>query len=121
MSNRKNRRKIVCESTNEIVYTYKEYLKTTHWANIKLSIKDAVCCICGSSKIQLHHQNYDNLGKEIPEDIVALCGKHHMEIHGISPKKRRKTVSKYKIKRENGVIVKVYPIKLMKKKGRKRR
>ena len=37
------------------------------------------CAKCGTTEnVQRHHANYDK-----PKEIVWLCKKHHMELHGI--------------------------------------
>lgn len=32
--------------------------------------------------LDAHHLTYERLGKELPEDLIILCRKHHIEAHG---------------------------------------
>lgn len=121
-------KKTTCLSTGEIAYNYKQYLLTRHWAAIRFDLRDEKCFICNRKGAQVHHVNYDRLGQEEPEDLVVLCGLHHMELHGKKPKKKvvrvkRKKLTKieklkaknsklpYKTKEENGIQIKVYGIR----------
>ena len=81
---------IFCESTGETAKDYSAYLKTKHWANIRLDMAGERCLICDREKTNIHHRNYDNLGHEEPEDVIALCPVHHMIAHDLPvPKKYR--------------------------------
>ena len=61
--------------------TYREYLQTDHWRRIRwatLWLSDGRCQLCRSEKnLEVHHNNYDCLFDERPEDLVALCNKCH--------------------------------------------
>lgn len=39
-------------------------------------ITNEKCIICGNSKSEKHHPDYNN-----PKNIVWLCRKHHIELH----------------------------------------
>jgi len=43
----------------------------------KGKIKKQPCAVCGSKKVQCHHNNYLD-----PMDVKWLCDEHHLEIHG---------------------------------------
>ena len=86
-----NQREIKCVTTGEIVFGYAAYLKTRHWANIRLDLKDERCVVCDRVPIQLHHITYERIGNEEPADIIALCGTHHMKIHDIRKKHKKST------------------------------
>lgn len=64
---------------------YKEYLKSKHWAKVrKLAIKRSgnKCQLCSSKgKLNVHHNNYKNLGKELPTDLIVLCETCHKKFH----------------------------------------
>lgn len=67
---------------------YKKYIlsqdwkdKKNHW--IKLFGNK---CICGSIGENLHHRHYKNLGTEPPHQLILLCKKCHMLIHGLPDK-----------------------------------
>ena len=77
-------------------------------------IKKRPCVVCGSSKVIVHHEDYDN-----PYNIIWLCEQHHKDYHGgeislfnnklwwnpdrlIPQKKKNGTLSKkYRIIKEN--------------------
>lgn len=68
--------------------TYKDYLKSEHWmVTRKAALRRANyrCQLCGSTKfLQVHHNNYKNLGHEKDTDLIVLCkychGRHHKKI-----------------------------------------
>jgi hypothetical protein len=40
------------------------------------------CWLCGTTdKIQLHHQTYENMGREEDSDLLPVCETHHRAIH----------------------------------------
>jgi len=61
--------------------TYAEYLQTDHWKGIRaaaLWFAGERCQLCGGHKdLQVHHNNYNCLGHERPEDLVVLCDRCH--------------------------------------------
>jgi len=65
--------------------TYNDYLSGEHWLNFrkeyKASGKPKRCAVCNANRYQLHHHNYDNLGKETVEDVTPLCREHHVAVH----------------------------------------
>ena len=66
---------------------YKEYLATPHWRRTRqkaLERSGTKCEYCGAAKtviLQVHHLTYDNLGDELPEDLMVLCQKCHRLVH----------------------------------------
>lgn len=60
---------------------YSEYLKTPHWRSIRSwAIERAGnhCQVCKSkSKLEVHHNNYDHVGAEQPDDLIVLCDVCH--------------------------------------------
>lgn len=78
---------------------HQEFMKSPEWENIKkklFKLRGKKCEICGSKKhIQVHHLTYKRFGgKERPEDLQILCGKHHMKVHGIKRKPKEKLTKK---------------------------
>lgn len=65
---------------------YQEYLQSEHWAKVKadtLSRANHKCQLCGKNgvPIHVHHNNYKNLYKETPSDVIALCSGCHGKFH----------------------------------------
>jgi len=68
---------------------YQEYLQTDHWKQVRKRARKRAgnhCQICGNrSKLETHHNNYDNLGHEKNSDVIVLCDSCHMLFHGKLP------------------------------------
>lgn len=78
------RKPIFCPDTNETVKSYTKYLKTDHWAKIRLEklLLNPVCEKCDSAiNLNLHHKTYCRLGKEKLTDIITLCQPCHIKLH----------------------------------------
>jgi Na+-translocating ferredoxin:NAD+ oxidoreductase RnfC subunit len=65
---------------------YRNYLNSDHWHDFKTMIKVKYGCIkcgvCGSTKnTNIHHLNYNHLGKEKLSDVVVLCRYCHKKYH----------------------------------------
>ena len=78
--------RIINCKTGETCRTYKEYLQTRHWLNVRLRHEAKAgskkCWVCGSNKrIQYHHNTYERLGSERLSDIVPLCYMCHEKSH----------------------------------------
>jgi hypothetical protein len=40
------------------------------------------CAFCGAVKwVELHHHTYERMGRELDDDLIAVCREHHQEIH----------------------------------------
>ena len=65
---------------------YKEYLESEHWQRFRqrvLQFWRYKCCLCPSTKkLDVHHNNYDRLGREEIYDCVAICHACHKRVHG---------------------------------------
>lgn len=65
---------------------YQKYLKSQHWLEFRETALDNAgrkCQVCGATEsLDVHHNNYDNLGNETLTDVVVLCRKHHAMFHG---------------------------------------
>lgn len=64
--------------------SYAEYLASGHWRDFKARYRakrSMRCAVCQTSRVQLHHHTYRNLGDESLGDVTPLCDKHHDEIH----------------------------------------
>lgn len=64
---------------------YRAYQKTKHWVVTRKMALDRAghrCQVCGrKNHLQVHHNSYERLGCEAPEDLVVLCSLHHEMIH----------------------------------------
>ena len=70
---------------NQNVRTYNEYLQTEHWLNLSrdYKVRFPMCEKCRIRKSDdVHHRNYQNLGKERYWDLIVLCRDCHFEKHG---------------------------------------
>jgi len=70
---------------DDAALAYDSYLGSKFWreagARYTASGRPRYCFICGDSPAELHHVTYARLGRERPEDLVALCRSHH---HGVT-------------------------------------
>ena len=66
---------------------YEKYLLTDHWQSIRRgALRKAAykCQLCSvKNTLQVHHNTYDNLGCEKPEDVTVLCNGCHEKHHEI--------------------------------------
>lgn len=64
---------------------YINYLHSPEWNNLRSVVFKLVknkCVSCGGQCSELHHLNYDRLGREkIGKDVVPLCKKCHKKCH----------------------------------------
>jgi hypothetical protein len=66
--------------------SYADYLRSAHWRRVRLcywaSGREIECAVCGDDeRIELHHYHYRSLGHERPSDLLALCHRHHRDVH----------------------------------------
>lgn len=64
------------------------YLKSDHWQAFRLTALERAgnkCALCGDPErvatLNVHHNSYNNLGKEEPTDVVVLCEICHNNYH----------------------------------------
>ena len=74
------------------VMPYVEYLQSPEWrAKREEALKENHrCSLCWTlgGPLQVHHLNYDNIGKEnVEDDVTTLCRKCHEVIHNIDGKR----------------------------------
>ena len=64
---------------------YKNYLKTKHWKDKRKDVLKRAkykCQLCSSKDtLHVHHNTYENIGKEKKEDLIVLCEKCHSKFH----------------------------------------
>ena len=94
-----------CTDTGEVCYSYQDYLRSEHWANLKRRYRhsklEKCCFVCGATDrpIEFHHRTYKRIGAEWLQDIVPLCRGCHELTHskgGATYKKHKKARSHVK-------------------------
>ena len=87
----------ICEGENDeeqhvpigsfVLNSYDEYLNHIHWntiRTIKLEEAGFKCQLCGNKdRLNVHHNNYDNLFMEEKSDLIVLCESCHKKFHDI--------------------------------------
>jgi hypothetical protein len=61
--------------------SYAVYLRSLHWMEVRARQPKTPCVRCGRRASQLHHQTYERLGDERPEDLAWLCQICHRVVH----------------------------------------
>jgi hypothetical protein len=73
------------EELGEKAVGYSEYLKTSHWQEVRKSALDYAkdrCQVCnGKNKLNVHHRNYKTMWSETGSDVVVLCITCHGLFH----------------------------------------
>ena len=67
---------------------YADYLRTEHWQAVRTAalVRNRRCGACGSTdRPEVHHNNYDHLGCEQPEDLIVFCEFCHERFHEYFP------------------------------------
>ena len=67
---------------------YTVYLKTNHWSESVVGVRDGAltyfgrsCVLCGETKrLQVHHRHYRSIGKEDCHDVSVLCETCHKKV-----------------------------------------
>jgi len=66
---------------------YSDYLDTKHWKEVRTKIRRRARGWCERCHIRpradIHHLNYECLGNESKNDVVAVCHYCHEFLHGI--------------------------------------
>lgn len=65
---------------------YQTYLKTKHWLGFKEKVlrnNGLKCQLCNTcdTVLSVHHNNYENRGRETFNDVIVLCGECHAKFH----------------------------------------
>jgi len=67
--------------------TYAAYLRTNHFATVRFTALETAkyrCQTCGSPfDLRVHHNTYENLTCEAPEDMFVMCGSCHADFHSV--------------------------------------
>lgn len=79
------------------ILNYNEYILSEEWRNTRLWALDRAdnkCQICcNKHSLQVHHNEYTRLGREIPSDLIVLCKKCHQLFHDSLPSKNNQDVT----------------------------
>lgn len=73
-----------CSADLEWRQRYNAHLKSAQWKNTRrdlFRLRGRKCEVCGkpSLSLEVHHLNYDRLGKEAPSDLQIVCKPCHEE------------------------------------------
>jgi hypothetical protein len=65
---------------------YEEYLQTPHWKRRRVDVLRYAgyrcqACSRSSGPLDVHHNNYDNLGEELDRDMIVFCRECHYRHH----------------------------------------
>lgn len=95
-----------------------DYLKTEHWLKFRKEVRKLrkVCEICGSNKkLNVHHRNYKNVGRENFGDVYLVCNYHHKKLHRIAKQKKISYDKAFNELKENNDCPSVRPVRRPKK------
>jgi hypothetical protein len=71
---------------------YGEYLKTEIWrkrAGFARSRAGDRCWTCNiEDTLEIHHRTYERVGRESPDDLIALCSPCHTAVHLVADARR---------------------------------
>jgi hypothetical protein len=66
---------------------YPQYLLSRHWkiTRQRALLRAGRQChrCCSSYRLEVHHLTYENLGRELEDDLVVLCANCHADAHGL--------------------------------------
>jgi 5-methylcytosine-specific restriction endonuclease McrA len=64
---------------------YQRYLQSPHWKATRewaLERASRLCQLCRSGdRVEVHHNTYERVGRELPGDLIVLCGECHGRHH----------------------------------------
>ena len=82
--------------------TYRRYLKTKRWQKLRFEVlkrSKGKCERCGyetwnPNGLDVHHLTYSNVGNEKLDDLIVVCPRCHMELHGITGRRKPENMKK---------------------------
>jgi 5-methylcytosine-specific restriction endonuclease McrA len=80
---------------------YEAYMKSAKWKNKRANKLKAnpSCEMCGGKDgLQVHHLNYERLGRERWKDVITLCGVCHIVEHSIESDGRKAEIFRFRDK-----------------------
>lgn len=64
---------------------YEEYILSAAWAAKRLGALERAGCKCqlcrSDKRLHVHHNTYERIGDELPEDLIVLCKRCHKFYH----------------------------------------
>lgn len=66
--------------------SYAAYLSSPAWRDLKARYRESdlpQICMCGETKVQLHHTTYERVGRERLDDLIPLCHDCHTTAHAL--------------------------------------
>lgn len=77
---------------------YRRYLKSKSWQELRQQVLNRAggrCENCGyqpwkPGTLQVHHRTYERVGHESMDDLIVLCPKCHMRLHGIHRQRKNR-------------------------------
>lgn len=77
------------------VWYHQIYLQSEHWRKTRAEAivrAGGACEICGCrGRLEVHHESYKRLWKEIPDDLFVLCDVCHRMYHDTVSDRERRT------------------------------
>lgn len=74
------------ELRKEFDLLYEDYLRSAEWQEKRIPVMERAkgkCEVCELNEAtDVHHNTYDRLGAELPEDLNAVCSFCHNVLHG---------------------------------------
>ncbi len=90
---------------------YEAYLRSPEWRDRAKDAKKRAgysCMLCcNKGAVEVHHRNYERVGREQPSDLVVLCESCHHRHHGTLMRmahnhKRRQMMLPFEARRPSG-------------------
>ncbi len=77
---------VMLELRKEFNSLYEDYLRSAEWQEKRSPVMEHAkgkCEVCESNEAtDVHHNTYERLGAELPEDLSAVCNFCHNVLHG---------------------------------------
>jgi hypothetical protein len=77
---------VMLKLRKEFELLYPDYLQSAEWQEKRIPVMERAngkCEVCELNEAtDVHHNTYDRLGEELPEDLSAVCSFCHNVLHG---------------------------------------
>lgn len=82
-------------------HSYNSYLQSEYWRAFAARQRKDRCFCCGvGERLQVHHLSYERLGRELPQDVVTVCGRCHFKIHVVSKESNNLDSAHFTVKKK---------------------